>query len=90
MVLQSNDSDYKATFLDFDVKINNLHCTIKIYDKRDDFDFDIVNFPHLDSDIPQSPSYSGGSFPFGKSGDSPFYFPDREKNVKIFPVREIK
>jgi len=33
---------------------------------------------------------SGGSFPFGKSGDSPFYFPDREKNVKIFPIREIK
>ena len=34
--------------------------------------------------------YSGGSFPFGESGDSPFYFPDRAKNVKIFPVREIK
>jgi len=33
---------------------------------------------------------SGGSFPFGKSGDSPFYFPDWEKNVKIFPVWEIK
>ena len=33
---------------------------------------------------------SGGSFPFGKSGDSPFYFPDQEKNVKIFPVRETK
>ena len=33
---------------------------------------------------------SGGSFPFGKSGDSPFYFPDREKTIKIFPVREIK
>jgi len=31
-----------------------------------------------------------GSFPFGKSGNSPFYFPDREKTVKIFPVREIK
>jgi len=33
---------------------------------------------------------NGGSFLFGKSGDSPFYFPDREKNVKIVPVREIK
>ena len=41
------------TALDLDVQINNLDCTIKIYDKRDDFDFDIVNFPHLDSDIPQ-------------------------------------
>jgi len=34
--------------------------------------------------------YQWGSFPFGKSGDSLFYFPDREKNVKIFPVREIR
>ena len=26
----------------------------KIYDKRGDFDFDIVNFPFLDGDIPKS------------------------------------
>jgi len=38
----------------------------------------------------RAPVISGGSFPFGKSGDSPFYFPDREKTVKIFPVWEIK
>ena len=29
----------------------------KIYDKRDDFDFDIVNFPFLDGDVPRSRSY---------------------------------
>ena len=29
----------------------------KIYDKRDDFDFDIVNFPFLDGDVPRLPSY---------------------------------
>ena len=28
-----------------------------IYDKRDDFDFDIVNFPLLDCDVPRRPSY---------------------------------
>ena len=28
----------------------------KIYDKRDDFDFDIVNFPFLDGDVPRSTS----------------------------------
>ena len=26
-------------------------------DKRDDFDFDIVNFPFLDGDVPRSASY---------------------------------
>ena len=25
----------------------------KMYDKRDDFDFDIVNFPFLDCDVPR-------------------------------------
>ena len=29
----------------------------KIYDKRDDFDFDIVNFPDLDGDVPCSTSF---------------------------------
>ena len=40
----------------------DLHLSIsdsfktKIYDKRDDFDFDNVNFPFLD-DVPRSTSY---------------------------------
>ena len=29
----------------------------KIYDKRDDFDFEIVNFPFLDGDVPRPTSY---------------------------------
>ena len=29
----------------------------KIYDKRDDFNFEIVNFPFLYGDVPCSPSY---------------------------------
>ena len=30
---------------------------ISIYDKRDDFAFRIVNFPHMDSNIPANPAY---------------------------------
>ena len=32
----------------------------KIYDKRDDItcNFDIVNFPYLDGDVPRRPFYS--------------------------------
>ena len=30
---------------------------VKIYDKQDDFDFDIVNFPFLDGDVPRRTSY---------------------------------
>ena len=29
----------------------------RFYDKRDDFDFDRVNFPFLDDDVPRRPSY---------------------------------
>ena len=29
----------------------------KIYDKRDDFNFEVVNFPFLGGDVPHSPSY---------------------------------
>ena len=29
----------------------------KIYDIRDDFDFEIVDFPFLDGDVPWHPSY---------------------------------
>ena len=35
----------------------NGFVKIKIYDKRDDFNFDIVNFPFLDDDFPRSTSY---------------------------------
>ena len=31
----------------------------KPFDKRDDFDFDIVNFPFLDGDVPRSTSCGG-------------------------------
>ena len=29
----------------------------EIYDKRDDFDFELVNFPFLDGDVPRPTSY---------------------------------
>ena len=47
----------KLLFLDLNLSIHNDIVSTKIYDKRDDFDFDIVNFPFLDGDVPQRPSY---------------------------------
>ena len=31
-----------------------IFFSFKMYDKRDNFDFDIVNFPFLDYDVPRS------------------------------------
>jgi hypothetical protein len=36
---------------------SNGRLTISLYEKRDDFDFAIVNFPFLCSNIPLSPAY---------------------------------
>ena len=43
--------------MDLHLSISNGFVSSKIYDKRDDFDFDIVNFPFLDGDDPRRPSY---------------------------------
>ena len=55
--LNFSPSDTEAPFLDFDLYITNGIVSTKIYDKRDDFNFEIVNFPFLDGDVPRSPSY---------------------------------
>ena len=39
------------------LSISNGTVSPKIYDKRDDFDFDVVNFPFLDGDVPRRTSY---------------------------------
>ena len=41
---KTNASDTEAPFLDLHLSISNWVFSSKIYDKRDDFDFDIVNF----------------------------------------------
>ena len=43
--------------MDLHLSISNGFVSSKIYDKRDDFNFDIVNFPFLDGDVPRRPSY---------------------------------
>ena len=43
--------------MDLHLSISDGFVQTKIYDKRDDFDFDIVNFPFLDSDVPRSTFY---------------------------------
>ena len=54
---KANSSDTEAPFIDLHLSISNGFVSSKINDKRDDFDFDIVNFPFLDGDVPHSTSY---------------------------------
>ena len=43
--------------MDLHLSLSNGFVSSKMYDKRDDFDFDIVNFPFLDGDVPRRPSF---------------------------------
>ena len=52
-----NSFNTEAPFLDLNLSITNGIVSSRIYDKRDDFNFEIVNFPFLDGDVPHSPSY---------------------------------
>ena len=54
---KGNSSDNEAPFFDLNLSITNGIVSSKIYDKPDDLNFEIINFPFLDGDVPRSHSY---------------------------------
>ena len=50
----TSTSSTEVCYLDTNIKTGDVTTPfrISIYDKRDDFAFQIVNFPHMDSNIP--------------------------------------
>ena len=60
-------------------------CQI-IYDTRDDFDFDIVNFPFLDGDVPRRPSYGVYISPLIRSARASLHVNDfNNRNKFLLP-----
>ena len=56
-IKDTTDADHHASYLDLLLKYDNFHrFQVKLY-KRGDVNFDIINFPFLCSNIPQSPAY---------------------------------
>ena len=53
---KANISETEVPFLDLHLSISGGFVKTKIYNTRDDFDFDIVNFPFLDANVPRSTS----------------------------------
>ena len=54
---KANSSDTEDPFLDIDLSITNGIVLTKIDDKREDFNFEIINFLFFDEDFPRSPSH---------------------------------
>lgn len=47
----------RLSYLDLDLSIRNETFSSDVFDKRDAFNFHIVNYPHLDGNIPSKPAY---------------------------------
>src|SRR3984957_16252005 len=57
--ITTNDkNDQNVHYLDLDILIKNDKFSYCIYDKRDKFNFPMVDFPNLSGNIPTSHSYS--------------------------------
>ena len=55
---ETTDTASSASFLDLYLEFDDSgQLSTKIYDKRDDFNFKIINFPNMCSNIPASPAY---------------------------------
>ena len=54
---KANSLETEAPFLDMHLPILDGFISCKFYDKRDDFDFAIVNFLYLDGDVPRRACY---------------------------------
>ena len=48
---ESANSNQEATFLDLSIKLDNGKLTYNLYDKRNDFNFNMVRFPDMNSNI---------------------------------------
>lgn len=55
---KENEHNHHCTFLDIDITINDNKIHTTLYDKRDDFDFDINNFPNLSGNIHNKRSHN--------------------------------
>ena len=57
MLLEKTNTGNTCTYLDLAIAIALGILTYRSYDKRNDFNFDIINYPDLNSNVPRNPSY---------------------------------
>ena len=85
----ANSYDIEAPFLDLNLSISNVTVSTKIYDKRDDFD--IVNFPFLDGDVPRRTSYGvyiSQLIRFARASSNVCDFNCRNKALTAKPIKQ--
>ena len=57
-ITKETNSDKEASYLDLFISVTDDQFHTKLYDKRDDFNFKIINYPYpVSSNIPEKPAY---------------------------------
>ena len=85
---RATSSDTETPFFFYlNVCISNGTVSTKFNDKRDDFDFDIFNYPFLDGDVPRRPSY-GVYIRFASASSQLSDFNDRNKALTAKLLRQ--
>ena len=55
---ETTEGESGCSYLDlFLFKDSNCSLKSRLYDKRDDFSFTVVNYPYIDSNVPKAPCY---------------------------------
>ena len=57
IIKNTNISSNHVTFLDLDIKVVGNKFLFKSYDKRNDFNFQMINYPNLSGNIPTKAAY---------------------------------
>ena len=57
VISETSESRNVVSYLDLVIDISNGDLVCSIFDKKDAFDFDMVNFPDLSGNIPTAPAY---------------------------------
>jgi hypothetical protein len=80
-IKDTTDTDRSASYLDLHLEIDSAdRLRTKLYDKRDDFNFPIVKFPFICSNIPAAPAYGvymSQLIRYSRTSGSYQDFPDR-------------
>ena len=84
---KENDDDKRATFLDLDIEIRYSKFKTKLYDKRDNFNFNIIRMPYKSSNIAQKMFYSAMSAEILRICKATTSFKDFLESTKILITR---
>ena len=89
-ITTDDESDFHVHYLDLDILIKNGSFSYCIYDKRDKFNFPIVNFPNLSGNIPAGHSYSVFLSQLVRYARGCLYFEDFQNRTSFLITRLLK